>query len=282
MSADDLLRRASRALRDDGDELEKGEAALLRARVLDTVRKGERRRGRVVLFVFPIAAVLAASTALARSGAVRRTVTALAEYVVGAPIAEPAAPPPPLVPPATAAPATASAPVLPPAISSAPVLPPATSSAAVLRPATSSAPVLRPATSSAPVLRPATSSAPVLRPATPSPPAANDAPVVAAPAVAAPDEEAAALAAYERAHRLHFADRNYGAAVLAWDDYLRAAPGGRLSAEARYNRALALVHLGREAEAKDALAPFARGEVAGGYRKNEARALLQALDPAGR
>jgi hypothetical protein len=238
MSADDLLCRASRALRDDGDELTRVDAALLRARVLDTARKGERRRGRVVLLVLPIAAVLAASTALARNGAARRTWAAITEYVTSAPEKPAATPAPPSSP--RAAPRVLPAPV--------------------------------PADSA-----PSVDPEPITPPPPPAPKATRPPAPIAAPAAPKDDAETTALAAYERAHRLHFVDRNYAAAVGAWDDYLRAAPGGRLSAEARYNRALALVHLGREAEAKEALLPFSRGEVAGGYKKDEARALVQAL-----
>jgi hypothetical protein len=42
---------------------------------------------------------------------------------------------------------------------------------------------------------------------------------------------------------------------------------GRFAAEAHYNRAIVLVRLDRIAEARAALAPFAAGEVANGYRR---------------
>jgi hypothetical protein len=87
-----------------------------------------------------------------------------------------------------------------------------------------------------------------------------------------PDEQAL----YTAAHRLHFVEHNPGAALSAWDTYLRAAPRGRLSVEAHYNRALCLVRLGRAAEAEAALDSFARGAY-GGYRQAEAKALLEAL-----
>jgi len=45
--------------------------------------------------------------------------------------------------------------------------------------------------------------------------------------------------------------------------------------EARYNRAICLVRLGRRAGARAALAPFASGAY-GGYRQEDARALLDA------
>ena len=86
------------------------------------------------------------------------------------------------------------------------------------------------------------------------------------------------LSAYRSAHSLHFTAKNYVAALSAWDSYLAAHPSGALVHEARYNRAICLLEVGRTAEAAAALKPFASGSVAGGYRKNEARALLEAVD----
>jgi TolA-binding protein len=130
----------------------------------------------------------------------------------------------------------------------------------------------------------------------PAPAAAEPAPVVAEPqvaepakvapsasAVAAPAAAASASAAfqdtdgdlYRLAHEAHFTSHDYGRALAGWDAYLRAAPGGRLATEARYNRAICLLRLGREAEARRALEPFASGFM--GYRQTEARQLLQEL-----
>jgi hypothetical protein len=66
--------------------------------------------------------------------------------------------------------------------------------------------------------------------------------------------------------------------LAAWDAYLAAAPNGAFAPEAHYNRALSLIRLGRNAEAKSALAPFASGAY-GGYRQAEARALLAHIGP---
>lgn len=82
---------------------------------------------------------------------------------------------------------------------------------------------------------------------------------------------------YRLAHEAHFARQDYAAALAGWDAYLRAAPGGRLATEARYNRAICLLRLGRDAEARRALEPFATGFM--GYRQNEARELLNELPP---
>ncbi|HEX3760391.1 MAG TPA: hypothetical protein VHW23_16860 [Kofleriaceae bacterium] len=83
---------------------------------------------------------------------------------------------------------------------------------------------------------------------------------------------------YRRAHELHFHGGDPAAALVAWDAYLAAEPDGRFSIEARYNRALMLVRLGRYAEARAALVPYARGEVMpAGYRQAEAEQLVERL-----
>jgi hypothetical protein len=92
-----------------------------------------------------------------------------------------------------------------------------------------------------------------------------------APAAARVD---ASQALYARAHELHFVTRDPAAALAAWNVYLRQAPDAPLTPEAQYHRALCLVRLHQNAEAIDALTPFATGD---GYRKREATRLLQAL-----
>jgi hypothetical protein len=82
---------------------------------------------------------------------------------------------------------------------------------------------------------------------------------------------------YARAHDLHFRGHDPVRALAAWDRYLAAAPGdvrAGLVLEARYNRAICLLRLGRRDEARAALRPFAAGAW-GEYRRNEARALLE-------
>jgi hypothetical protein len=99
------------------------------------------------------------------------------------------------------------------------------------------------------------------------------------PAPQPPRRAAAAVEVlYRRAHDLHFHGGDPAAALAAWDAYLAAEPDGRFAVEARYNRALGLVRLGRYGEARAALAPFARGEVApAGYRQAEAEQLVERL-----
>jgi hypothetical protein len=87
------------------------------------------------------------------------------------------------------------------------------------------------------------------------------------------------LPLYREAHRRHFAEGNPAAALGAWDRYLAAAPSGRFAVEARYNRAICLVRLGRRDEALRALEPFASGAY-GAYRQSSARSLVQSLGGA--
>jgi len=91
------------------------------------------------------------------------------------------------------------------------------------------------------------------------------------------------VAAFERAHRLHFAGGEARAAIAAWSSYLARFPRGRFTLEAGYNLAMAYVREGDVDAARSALQPFATGEH-GGYRRREARALLNALrkDGSGR
>jgi hypothetical protein len=82
---------------------------------------------------------------------------------------------------------------------------------------------------------------------------------------------------YRKAHALHFHGTDPAAAVAAWDAYLAAEPRGRFAIEARYNRAIDLIKLGRYAEARAALEPYAKGEVDHGYRQAEAEQLVARL-----
>lgn len=83
---------------------------------------------------------------------------------------------------------------------------------------------------------------------------------------------------YRTAHELHFRGSDPTGALAAWDAYLAAESSGRFAIEARYNRGLLLARLGRYGEARAALAPYAAGEVSDGYRRTEARAIIERLD----
>ncbi|HEY5959501.1 MAG TPA: tetratricopeptide repeat protein [Polyangiaceae bacterium] len=84
------------------------------------------------------------------------------------------------------------------------------------------------------------------------------------------------LDAYEAAHRLHFSGNDPKAALAAWNEYLIRMPRGRFAVEAKYNRAMCLIRLGRNSEALQALRPFAHGSM-GNYRRAEAKSLCEQL-----
>ena len=112
----------------------------------------------------------------------------------------------------------------------------------------------------------------------PAPPAPAPHPVVAPPLAPRAPTAAPVEVLYRKAHELHFHGGDPAAALAAWDGYLAAEPDGRFSVEARYNRALVLIRLGRYAEARAALEPFARGEATPeGYRQAEAEQLVERL-----
>jgi hypothetical protein len=135
-------------------------------------------------------------------------------------------------------------------------------------------PVVRPALSPS-VRRPPPPGAAVSVMALPdAAPSSSAAPTPRPRASAAPSDEEPL---YAIAHDAHFVARDPARALTAWDAYLAKHPRGRLAPEARYNRAIALVRLGRTEEAKAALGPFAAGSF-GSYRRAEARRLIDALD----
>jgi hypothetical protein len=117
--------------------------------------------------------------------------------------------------------------------------------------------------------------APIVEP-TPAPivePTPVPAPVVVAPKTPTPTSKR-----YAKAHELYFHDQDYAGALAAFDEYLVHEPAGQFVAEARYNRALCLVHLDQLADAKLALQPFADGTVLAGYRQAEAKTLIEKID----
>jgi len=238
---DDLLKAATRALHEEAAEHD-GDGRFTRARVMASLHQGKVKRRTRLAFILPLAACLAAGTAwgaaTGRLPAVFRAVGQLVGY--------------------------GSKPSAPKADARA-----AKGSAAQPRRAAASVDVPPPPADAAP--------APLVE-AKPEPVKAEQ-PAPAAKPSAARSASAAFRDAdgdlYRLAHEAHFSSHDYGRALAGWNAYLQAAPHGRLATEARYNRAICLLRLGRDAEARQALEPFASGQM--GYRQNEARELLDEL-----
>ena len=237
MNTDDRLEDALRAARDRTDG-SCPEAARTRVDVLARAAQRSRRK-RVWAFVIPpLAAALIASTAW---GAVTGRFPRWVDFA-----------------------------------SDRPARPPAALEEARMRPSASPAVVASvepspPPTALAELPAPAPAPAPARAPA----PRARSSGPSSEPALAgAPSNDEGAL--YATAHRAHFVDRDPATALRGWDAYLATHPRGRFAVEARYNRAIALVRLGRREEAAAALAWFAGGGD-GGYRQREAALLLEAL-----
>jgi hypothetical protein len=252
---DDLLSRASRALRDEASSDPPDAADAWRAMdgwrqvSRDVQRAARRRRLALIVAVQVVAAVVGVGAWAAVSGRLPQLFSSWAPAAHQTPPARPAR--------AHVARAHRAAPPVDPPVDP-PVLPPAVV-AAVPEPAPVAvpAPPPRPPVSVA-IARPV-ARAPV-RPASPAP----------RPPVASEADDT-----YRQAHEAQFALHDYAAAVDLWDHYL--ATGGRsLALEARWNRAIALVHVGRREAAVAALTPFAAGEN-NGYRQEEAQALLRVL-----
>jgi len=275
------LTDALRALQESTDGTSP-EAPRTRFQVL--AKAAQRARGRrwTVLVAMPIAAALIASTAwgavtgrlphwidLAIRCATPGPVTPAALPAPRAPVVAPPVVAPPLSVPAVSAPPVVVPPVVVPSVSAPLIAVPRAAAA----PASEPGPVaeIAPAASAARNVAP-TATAPALSTA-PSP----TSPSGAAAALHSPST--AEQSVYEAAHHAHFRERDPSAALRGWDAYLATYPEGRFAVEARYNRAISLVRLGRRGEAREALAPFATGTY-GGYRRAEARGLLDAMASA--
>jgi hypothetical protein len=280
----DLLERATRALRETSETPEP-RSGLTRGRILDAAEKRYgSRRSPFMRWAIALTAVFAASTALARVAEywpeIRRALTPETSEPserhaprAGKPRVDRARPvdePPAPAERKTPAPAENTAPAETPAAAE-----PESSAAPQLKPSPVAAPPESPPARPArreprPVERARRAGEPqTARTAIPA-----SAPPIASSEPSTPAPESAELGLFRRAQRLHL-DRDPGA-LAAWDAYLRVASDGVLAPEARYNRALCLVRLGRAGEAREALEPFARGEHAG-FRQREAEALLKEL-----
>jgi TolA-binding protein len=91
------------------------------------------------------------------------------------------------------------------------------------------------------------------------------------------DPLSADLAAYREAHELHFRGGDPGRALVAWDAFLASHPKGTFAPEARFNRAICLLRLGRRSEAMSVLIPIADSS-GPAYGRERARALLEAME----
>jgi TolA-binding protein len=220
-----FFERAVWGLRASGSKNEDAEA--LRARIMVSLHRRDRRRTTAIVFLIPLAAILVGSTAWGAGS--NRVLSAWHALMAWIPHREAVPVPAPGTPHAAMAPRV-------PAVERA---------------------------SADPSEEPAPPEEP--RPPTPLR-------VSAKPRNEAPD----AQMLYRAAHKAHFADLDPTRALDRWNAYLAAFPGGAFALEARYNRALCLVRLGRGAEARQALEPFSRGDY-GDYRRSEAAALLEAL-----
>jgi outer membrane biosynthesis protein TonB len=285
--SDDLLERAARALREEGDPSDT-DLAETRARLTATSRNQAASRVRTLRWVLPLAAAFAAGSAFAATnGQIERAVRAVqtwlqdehevAQPVRSAPKRKPKAQ---LAEPAPTSP-PAPLPVLPAEAESAAPEPVLDQPSTPQRQAHASeereqarGPVRRQErerSQSAPSTSRDTSSS--AAPASASTPKAGEEQGdEAAQRVPSPD-----LALYREAHQAHFTARDYAAALALWDRYLARFEHGIFALEARYNRGICLVRLKRIREAEAALAPFAEGRAPGQYRQREARALLDAL-----
>jgi hypothetical protein len=261
---DDVLERSIRAFRDEnpGTALD---ANALRRRILVGAGARRYRKFFFVRFAVPIAATFFVSVAVAAShGGFPRlddvrewfgiaqtqasANTAAPEHFRSAPVARPKAP------------ATAPA-IEPSAPEQRPPEPPSEAAPAPVRRA-SPAPLPR-ATSRAPARESPASTEP-------RPEGSSHVPDTR------PNLLTADLAHYQRAHQLHFHGADPAAALRAWDAYLVRYPAGTFAPEARFNRAVCLLRLGRRTEARGILAPIAESRFA--YGRERARALLTAME----
>jgi hypothetical protein len=249
--SDEILKLATRALRETTEPEQDSESDLstaverrTRSRVMASLHQGTVRRRTRVAFLLPIAATLATVSAWGAASGKAPEIWDTVTRTLGL---ESSSEPASVAPPARLE-----------------------RSSAGLRRSAEVASKQRPAVAAAAPAEPEPSAPAEVSAAAEVPAASASA---AARPKAAPDP---AHELYRRAHQAHFTEHDPARALALWESYLREAPRGRFAVEARYNRALCLVRLGRHAEARSALEPFAKGAV-GSYRQHEAEQLLEAL-----
>jgi len=226
------------------------DARAIRRRVLVGMGARQRRRLTALRFVLPVAATFIGSVALAASqGALPR----LEDVRAWLGVAETPSAPLPIAPRAKAKRGHQSS----PAPSAAPPAPSAVLPAATVAPAP------------APTPEPAASLSLEDLPVEPVKPTR--------PRRVSENALSIDLAAYEQAHRLHFGGSDPARALGAWDAYLASHPSGTFAPEARFNRAVCLLRLGRRSEARAVLEPIAE-QSPGAYGRERARNMLDAME----
>lgn len=255
----DILDEAVRALRETTADEEAGHR-FTRARVMASLHQGKVRRRTRLAFVLPLAASFVAASAWGvSSGKAQSFLRDVGESIGILPASPPAEAP-------DTKPRKGSRAVAPPPK-------PVEEKAPEVAPEPGEEPVEEKGSEEKPSEVVPVEPAPVVAPERAAPRASSSSVTSAAPVTSAPDPE---LELYRAAHRAHFQDQDTLRALGAWNAYLEQNPNGRFALEARYNRALCLVRLGRKDEARAALSPFANGSF-GGYREREARELIEAL-----
>lgn len=293
---DELLQRAARALRDDGGPPVETDREG-RQRVLAGLAQAQRAQARRTAVVLAVGAVLAASTAVAAATgqlpalwqALRATVGG-GERPAVAQRAQAHAAQGRAAPHSSGRPANGANLEQPAAVESV-AGPPVEPQAAVVPPVPPAPPLEPPEPGTGEQSRaPGKLTSGQRHVASVSqrgaaPRGAPD-PAAAGPVHALPEAEPAqpappplvdeSLALFRDAQRAH-AGHQWATALAAWERYLQRAPDGALAPEARWSKAVCLLRLGKTAEARQALLPFARAS-AGSYRQADAQALLAELE----
>jgi TolA-binding protein len=285
----DLLRRAAAAMRTERTGHNAG-SGFTRARLLNDVRAGRKKRNRWWRIGFPVGIILAGTTAWASASGRWPEMLVNISTILNMPLTDNGASERSLATAkstnaARSRPTDGSLQVSEAASDELAVAPAATiAEAAAVLP--EPAPTGREAAIAAvdeEGARPATRVDPAkhrsprttMRAAAPSD-ATGAGATIAEPPAPPPPELEAEIRAFRRADDLYRRSGDLQGAVGAYRQYVRDYPTGRFVPEAKYNTALSLLKLGRAAEARPLLAPFAEGAY-GAYRQEAAQKLLEAL-----
>ena len=271
----DLLKDATQALSESGHE-QRG-AHFTRERLMASLHESKRRHRSRFTVLLPLAAVFVGSTAFATVTGKLEAVVVSALNIVGIQADSGEQPPPASAagrvgPSSKAVPSKAGDPAPPPPVDESPAADEAEPGASADADEVAGRAAAEPGVRGASVLRPV----PAARDARTADRLEGATTEVSQPI---PTEADDAHAVYRRAHHAQFRDDDSARALAGYEEYLARQPGGRFAVDARYNRALCLVRLGRVAEARSVLDAFAGGAF-GGYRQRDAARLLLALGEA--